>query len=188
LVTRIARYLPPRKDAQGKRICRFCGAPCINQRRYHCSEACAQEYWAQRSPAAMRHFVGRRDKGLCAVCHLDTRAFAEMFNDCFLTYENAGWRILRPLLKLPWSVCHTRNHWDQDLLSNRTFPKSSLEIAADRLWEADHIVPIVEGGSLASINVRTLCWWCHRDETRALHRRRRKQTELPIAPAPRRVR
>lgn len=44
-------------------------------------------------------------------------------------------------------------------------------------WEADHIVPIVDGGALTIDNVQTLCATCHRAKTareataRALRRR-----------------
>lgn len=39
-------------------------------------------------------------------------------------------------------------------------------------WEADHWVPICEGGDLSPENLRTLCIACHRAETRALSGRR----------------
>lgn len=38
-------------------------------------------------------------------------------------------------------------------------------------WEADHIVPIVEGGKLDRTNLRTACRRCHKDVTRALRQR-----------------
>ena len=46
------------------------------------------------------------------------------------------------------------------------------------LWDADHTVPIIEGGDLGPENVRTLCVWCHRDATRALRARQAKQQRL----------
>ncbi len=39
------------------------------------------------------------------------------------------------------------------------------------LWEADHAVPLVEGGSLELANLRCLCLACHRTETRKLRAR-----------------
>jgi 5-methylcytosine-specific restriction endonuclease McrA len=39
-------------------------------------------------------------------------------------------------------------------------------------WEADHIVPVVEGGDSNLENVRTLCIPCHRKVTAALRDRR----------------
>lgn len=38
-------------------------------------------------------------------------------------------------------------------------------------WEADHIIPLVEGGAHAEDNVRTLCISCHRSVTRDLRSR-----------------
>jgi hypothetical protein len=41
----------------------------------------------------------------------------------------------------------------------------------DDAWEADHIIPISEGGPDSLDNMRTLCVACHRGETRRLRRR-----------------
>lgn len=42
------------------------------------------------------------------------------------------------------------------------------------LWDADHIVPVVEGGGECGLeNIRTLCLKCHRAATLNLARRRR---------------
>jgi 5-methylcytosine-specific restriction protein A len=35
-------------------------------------------------------------------------------------------------------------------------------------WEADHIIPLAEGGTNELSNYRTLCVPCHKAETRAL--------------------
>ena len=43
------------------------------------------------------------------------------------------------------------------------------------LWDADHVVPVVEGGGECDLsNMRTLCLKCHREATAALRRRRAK--------------
>jgi 5-methylcytosine-specific restriction endonuclease McrA len=40
------------------------------------------------------------------------------------------------------------------------------------LWQADHIVPVVEGGGECTLdNLRTLCTPCHGEETAALRKR-----------------
>ena len=45
-----------------------------------------------------------------------------------------------------------------------------------RLWEMDHIVPVVEGGGSCGLdNLRTLCVACHRKETAKLAKRRAKR-------------
>ena len=43
------------------------------------------------------------------------------------------------------------------------------------LWDADHIVPVVEGGGECDMaNIRTLCLRCHRAATAALRERIRR--------------
>lgn len=39
-------------------------------------------------------------------------------------------------------------------------------------WEADHILPVVEGGDSNLDNIRTLCIPCHRTATAELRARR----------------
>jgi hypothetical protein len=39
-------------------------------------------------------------------------------------------------------------------------------------WDADHIVPIAEGGRHTADNLRTLCLRCHKKETESLRVRR----------------
>lgn len=54
---------------------------------------------------------------------------------------------------------------------------------ARSLWEADHIVPVIEGGGECGLaGLRTLCTACHLRETRALRRRLagNMQLELPF--------
>lgn len=42
------------------------------------------------------------------------------------------------------------------------------------LWDADHIVPVAEGGGQCDLsNMRTLCVLCHRKATEALRERLR---------------
>lgn len=53
-------------------------------------------------------------------------------------------------------------------------------------WEADHIVPVIEGGGECDLtNLRTLCLPCHRKETAALAKRRaqrRQQAKAAMMP------
>lgn len=45
-------------------------------------------------------------------------------------------------------------------------------------WEADHTVPICEGGALHLDNLRALCVPCHRNATRELRRRQAERRRL----------
>ena len=47
------------------------------------------------------------------------------------------------------------------------------------LWQADHIIPVVQGGGECDLqNIRTLCTRCHKEETRALAAKRAKERHL----------
>lgn len=54
-------------------------------------------------------------------------------------------------------------------------PEERRASGGSACWDADHIVPIVEGGALAMTNLRTLCVPCHLGETRKLRYRLAKQ-------------
>lgn len=96
------------KDAEGRWLCKVCRAPLSGRRTAYCSDEC----WDRNTPATMRRKVAKRDKGVCAVCGLDTAAL--------------------PSPRTWGTVAHR--------------------------WEADHIVPVSEGGGLCGLDgYRTLC-------------------------------
>jgi len=51
----------------------------------------------------------------------------------------------------------------------------------ENLWDADHIVPVAEGGGECSLeNLRTLCIWCHHNETARLRRRLSQKRRIAL--------
>src|SRR3954471_14940499 len=94
-------------------------------------------------PAYLREKVFERDRGICAGCGLDTVAAARKLR----VSRGEG----RAILLSYWGL--------------RTRSRKSL-------WDADHIVPVIEGGGECDLaNIRTLCLHCHRATTAALRRR-----------------
>lgn len=52
------------------------------------------------------------------------------------------------------------------------------------LWDADHIVPVVEGGGECDLsNMRTLCLKCHRAHTAELRKRRQQVSVCTSSPS-----
>ncbi len=103
------------------------------------------EEWRLRSdPAYLREKAFERDRGVCALCGLDT---IREFNHI---------RRLRGSGRA------------------RAFALHGLRPGMRRsLWDADHIVPVSEGGGECDLsNIRTLCLRCHRSVTGELRRRR----------------
>jgi 5-methylcytosine-specific restriction endonuclease McrA len=106
------------------------------------------EWRLRTDPGYIREKVVERDRGICAGCGVDC-----------LDAERRLKR-LRGAARLKAAL-----DWGLRAGSRRS------------LWDADHIVPVVEGGGECDLaNIRTLCLKCHRAATAQLRERRRKQT------------
>lgn len=124
--------------------CRWCSAETPPRRRTFCSDACVHEWKLRTDPGYLREQVLKRDAGVCAKCGVDT-------------------------------VALRRDMRRMDFAARRRFLKDwgLTERSRKSLWDADHIVPVVEGGGQCDLaNMRTLCLKCHRDATAALRARR----------------
>ena len=137
-----------------KGTCRYCGGPVTPPRRTWCSAACVQERAIRTSAASARAHVYDRDKGVCALCGLDTDAL-EREATALLTEKRKvtkGWT--------DYVTMVVPGRGEQSVNASRSF------------WQADHIVPVAEGGGACGLdNYRTLCVWCHPKETGKLRRR-----------------
>jgi 5-methylcytosine-specific restriction protein A len=131
------------KGENGRALCRWCNLEVPPRRSTFCSEWCVHEWRLRTNPGYVREQVLKRDKGVCALCGYDmTAAYFE------LKRARNGKRTA--LLK----------RWGLTSLNRKT------------LWDADHIVPVAEGGGECDLdNIRTLCLVCHREQTRELRKR-----------------
>lgn len=115
-----------------------------------------EEYRSRYDSVYQRKLVLRRDRGRCRECSLDTVRLANE-------------------VRLAWKSGKRREALD--LLLGAGFKDTDLRWKARGLiplWQADHIVPVVEGGGGTTLeNLRTLCLCCHRKATRELMARRR---------------
>lgn len=166
-----------RHREDGRPICRWCGWPVPKGRRTWCSQTCIDEYLVRKNPGDARNRVFRRDRGVCAVCGIDTESLDEALNHLW------GRRRRHPYRHRVWE--EPSGYEDRDLWPGPTEVFETLKRAMSRLgwtevltrtlWEADHIVPVVEGGGGCGLDgLRTLCVPCHRAETAELARRRAK--------------
>jgi 5-methylcytosine-specific restriction endonuclease McrA len=126
--------------------CTLCGKPAGPGRRYWCSQRCVDEFSIRRSGTRLRAAVYDRDHGVCARCGLDTDG-------------------MRKALELHRFDAASRHR--QRVVAAAGFSDWRS------WWDADHIVPVVEGGGSCGLeNVRTLCVPCHRAVTAELAARR----------------
>ncbi len=133
--------------AFGRPLCRWCELEIVApRRRTFCSDFCVHEWRLRSDPGYLREQVLARDGGLCALCGLNTLA---------------AWRALK----------RSRGQARAELLE--MWGLSSIRLRRS-LWDADHILPVAEGGGQCDLgNLRTLCLPCHREVTADLRRRLR---------------
>jgi len=131
------------RGPNGRGLCRWCSLEVPPRRFTFCSSYCVHEWKLRTQPGYVREQVFLRDQGMCAVCAVDTVAAARS-----LRYSRGERR--SELLR----------HWGLRQRTRKT------------LWDADHIVPVAEGGGECDLdNIRTLCLRCHRVATRQLRER-----------------
>jgi 5-methylcytosine-specific restriction endonuclease McrA len=134
------------KGANGRNLCRWCNLEVPKGRLTFCSDWCVEEWRLRTDPGYVRERVLQRDQGVCGQCGVD----------CL-----AAWRHLKRLRGA--SRLKARIDWG---LGTRPGARKSL-------WDADHIVPVVEGGGECDLaNLRTLCLKCHRIVTAQLREKR----------------
>ena len=130
---------------KGRALCRWCQLEVPAGRRTFCSEWCVHEWRLRTDPSYLRDQTFARDRGVCAACGTDTES-------AFLHLKRSRGMARARLLA----------QWGLKTLNRRS------------LWDADHIVPVVEGGGECDLaNIRTLCLTCHRRATGELRLRRR---------------
>lgn len=135
------RELP--KGPDGRNLCRWCNLEVPKGRRTFCSPYCVEQWRLRTSPGYLRERTFERDRGVCALCGIDTEAALHKL-------KRSRGRNRQALLAI----------WGLKRLWRRS------------LWDADHVVPVAEGGGECDLdNIRTLCLNCHREATAALRAR-----------------
>ena len=132
-------------------MCRWCKGAVSGRRRTFCSDACVHEWRLRSSTSYLRDCILERDRGICAICRSDTVS------------------LRRRIMRLPFS--------DRMRELKALQQKGWIHKGRKSWWEADHILPVVEGGDSNLENMRTLCIPCHRAATAELGSRRREERE-----------
>lgn len=140
----------------GRPLCRWCQLEILaTRRRTFCSEYCVHQWRLRSDPGYLRDQVFERDAGHCALCGLDTVA---------------AYRALK----------RSRGPAREEALAMWGLRSVT---ARRSLWDADHILPVAEGGGECDLdNLRTLCLMCHREATADLRRRMRRKAEAAGTP------
>ena len=140
--------LPPAcnmmKTEEGLPCCRWCNKGVMKPRRTLCSDECAHELKLRICGRYLRDCVYLRDNGICNICNTDTKMIARQAN--MLLYDEKEQYLKDNMISLK------RKIW--------------IKKHGGGLWDADHIVPVKDGGGLCGLeNMRTLCIPCHKKIT-----------------------
>lgn len=165
--SRQAGWVDPRKlpkGPNGRNLCRQCGEEVPKGRRTFCSDECVDLWKIKTDPGHVRIMVFRRDQGVCASCGIDTTKIKGLMREIL---DRSGEVLGVEVTPYVWS--QSANGFIQGI-------KDLLPRNRTTFWDADHIIPVVEGGGECDLdNYRTLCYWCHQRVTAELARRRAKE-------------
>jgi 5-methylcytosine-specific restriction enzyme A len=176
--------------------CNWCNKTLAGKQIRWCSNKCQKEYLIRVSPSFVRGKVYQRDKGICSLCGVDTcyvtRIGSILKSVIGLEFLRAEREILNYVSKYPHGA-HRANIYEQLHKELHEIKKHLLYFFYDGYkfsqkyledygkWEADHIIPVVEGGGGCDLdNYRTLCRSCHKGETKKLRARlKENKTKQP---------
>jgi hypothetical protein len=132
------------KTENGFPCCRWCDGEVKPPRRTLCSAECAHELKLRMSGRYLRVCVYIRDKGVCNICNTDTKLIA---HQAIMLCGSE-----RKIYLKDHSISLKRKIW--------------IRKHGGGLWDADHIIPVKDGGGLCGLeNSRTLCIMCHKKIT-----------------------
>ena len=170
-----------------KRQCTWCGQEVPPHRQTWCSAACVEAFQLRCQPQAIVRHIERTRPLVCEGCGLDLGALIKLGAKIGRSYDVAHWD------RLPDGCVHFMGHYNRRGRRNQRrvqrlaslggyapyackFEQWLARRGLTGYWEADHIVPVCEGGGLCGPeNYRILCIPCHRGVTKELARRRAKR-------------
>jgi hypothetical protein len=175
------RTTPKDKLTRKRGFCTWCGKKVNPPRQSWCGDECLHQYKLRSWPGYARHLVFQRDRGVCAACGLDTEALerdlGELRNRASQAWGHRG--ATEPgesegrAAAYRWLVAEARQLLREHGFKPEQFLWTTGARTSRSLWDADHIVPVCEGGGECALdNYRTLCVPCHRRVTAELSRRR----------------
>ncbi len=173
---RYTKYVPPfdERNKAGERICIMCGKALTGRQERWCGDnECSRLVWIRSGDqGAMRRYLEGKEKGICQECGMD----------CGLLKCVVDWVVRNESEKETSGSCF--DGMTLKGLRDINVPIKITSASTYVTWEADHIIPLAEGGTHHEDNIQTLCIRCHKKDTAELHRRlaekRKKRGQLKL--------
>lgn len=156
-----------KRDQDGRKLCSCgCGRHPVHPRINWFSQECVDQWKIRNDPKTVSYLVKARDKGVCAICGIDTIAEHARYRKALTDHYEA---VVHDRHRVSWISAETIENLT---LRDTPKPPEGFPGLSMRWWQADHIVPVVEGGGQCGLeNYRTLCIPCHKRVTRELRAR-----------------
>lgn len=181
--SKVRHSKPPFRGQRGR--CSWCGTTELPKgRQSWCSQKCVDEYLSRSSSGHIRRQVFQRDKGICALCACDSvkdfsawqlqRKEIGRLSDRLINASrfNVDWDGFRMNFRDTTHPPAKESKRFREYLMAKYAP-GNWTSGRSTGWDADHIVPVVEGGGECDLsNYRTLCHPCHKKVTAELAARR----------------
>jgi superfamily II DNA or RNA helicase len=145
-----------------------------------CSSKCEKDMKVKASSGAARQQLMKRDRGICDICNLDCATLVKRLQSIEKNQEADSEEM--PLWKQQRERLLSRKEYQVFASKLSSAMKESLidRALSGKAWQADHIIPVFEGGGQCTItNLRTLCTACHREVT-AEQASKRKRERLTL--------
>lgn len=139
------KFLP--RGHNGRCLCRQCNVEVPKGRVTFCGDKCVHDWKLRGDPQYLRGATFKRDKGVCRKCGF---------------YCHEADQAVKQIIKLlEW------RHGEFASGPHVKALKESLGLGGRAsFWEADHIVPVAQGGGECGLeNIQTLCIFCHKTKT-----------------------
>lgn len=164
---RCAKWSSKGEGLNGLPLCYCgCGREVLNKRRTTFEAACWNKWAAINHPPTIRRLVELRDKGVCALCGIDTEALQNRIRN--IVHRVIG----NPRMWSP-NIYEFSSNWKIERVRSLMLGSGFDRSLSESWWDADHIIPVVEGGGQCGLDgYRTLCCGCHKAETAKLAKRR----------------
>ncbi len=146
--------------ANGRPSCRWCQGSVPKPRRTFCGAECVHQWKLRTRPSYLRARVWARDRGICAECGVDAKSWARSVKSKITRGMKAAGLV--------------RGGSGDAAALVRKIEQAALRAygltsSRSSFWDADHIVPVAEGGGECDLaNLRTLCLKCHKAASKQL--------------------
>jgi len=163
------------RGPNGRGLCRLCKKEVPPGRRTFCSPECVHNWKITSDPGYVRIKLWERDKGVCAICGLDTVKLVAQLEKEFEMEKRWGYRYYNRggeyLYGEKRKIVEDRLA-EFGITTSRWYSRRSNR----GIWDADHATPVIEGGGECGLDgFRTLCCKCHKEETNKLRQRLREK-------------